>query len=187
MEKNQLREQILAKRLSLENDFILETSKAIEQKVLKSPYWPKTGRVGLYFPIKNEVRTQTLFQKALEAGLRVYFPRVEQGIQFYEVNGPEDLHKGSWSIMEPNLDCAELPDDENLDLIVVPGIVFSLTRHRVGYGRGFYDQLFAKLQPKTLTVGLAYDFQVIELLAVDTWDKSLTAVVTEKNFYTHDP
>jgi 5-formyltetrahydrofolate cyclo-ligase len=124
--------------------------------------------------------TQTLFQKALESGLHVYFPRVEQGIKFYEVNGPEDLEKGSWSIPEPKIHCRELVADAKFDLLVVPGIVFNKDCFRIGYGRGFYDKFFSSLAVEVPTVSLAYDFQVVDFFEQDVWDKPVKAVITEK-------
>jgi len=143
--KEQVRKVMLEKRLSLSQEDVEEFSKIIQNHCLKSPMWPKTGRVGLYAPVKNEVMTQTIFQKALEAGLHVYFPRVEQGIRFYEVNGPDDLQRGSWSIPEPMKHCNVRKKDHHFDLLIVPGIAFTKDCYRIGYGRGFYDKFIAKL------------------------------------------
>ncbi len=165
-------------------EMVADLSKNIQEKLIKSPYWPKSGRIGLYAPVKNEVLTQKIFQVALESGLHVYFPRVEQGISLYEVNGPEDLQRGSWSIPEPGIECTELAADEALDLLVIPGIVFTKTCCRVGYGRGFYDKYIASFEKPITAVGLAYDFQIVDDVTLDTWDQPITAVLTEKNIYT---
>lgn len=183
MNKNDLREKILNERLALSAEVIQSLSQTIQDKLVKSQFWPTQGSVGLYFPVRNEVMTQSLFQKALEQGLHVYFPRVEQGIKFYEVNGPEDLEKGSWSISEPKIHCSELEPDMKLDLLVVPGIVFSKSCYRVGYGRGFYDKFFSGLLEEVPTVSLAYDFQVVESIEQDIWDRPVKVVMTEKKIY----
>jgi len=184
--KDEIRQHILEKRLGLEDEARVELSKVIQHKVLKSSFWPASGRVGLYSPVKNEVRTHTLFQQALEAGLHVYFPRVEKGIDLYEVNGPEDMHRGSWSILEPNRECPKLALDQTLDLLIVPGIAFAKSCYRLGYGKGFYDEYFSRLTQQVPTIGLAYDFQIVETFPLEDWDHSLTGVMTEKNFYTRE-
>jgi len=177
---------MLEKRLSLSQEDVEEFSKIIQNHCLKSPMWPKTGRVGLYAPVKNEVMTQTIFQKALEAGLHVYFPRVEQGIRFYEVNGPDDLQRGSWSIPEPMKHCNVRKKDHHFDLLIVPGIAFTKDCYRIGYGRGFYDKFIAKLIRDSPTVSLSYDFQVLESFPLEDWDEPLSGIITEKNFYTRE-
>lgn len=184
MTKDEHRQLILEKRLAMSAQAIEELSQSIQERLLKSNFWPKTGRVGLYSPVKNEVMTQALFQKALESGLHVYFPRVEQGIQFYEVNGPEDLQRGSWSIPEPKMSCAPLAIDQNFDLLVVPGLVFTKDCYRLGYGRGFYDKYIANLSYKAKTIAMAYDFQIVDYFTIDEWDQPLMGVMTEKHFFT---
>jgi len=184
--KDIVRQNILKLRETLSSEKVSKLSQKIQDRVFKANFWPKSGRVGLYAPVRNEVMTQSIFQKALESGLHVYFPRVEQGIQFYEVNGPEDLQKGSWSILEPKKDCVALSPTEKLDLLIVPGIAFTKMGHRIGYGRGFYDKYISDLAQNIPVVGIAYDFQVIENFPLDDWDQPLTGVMTEKSFYTRE-
>lgn len=183
MTKEQIRQETLNKRLALSEGFVREASAHIQDDVLRSPFWPKHGRVGLYSPIKNEVQTNILLQKALESGLHVYFPRVEQGIHFYEVNGLDDLERGSWNIFEPKLDCEELAEDTDLDLIIVPGVVFSKKCFRIGYGRGYYDKFFSRLDRQITSVGLGFEMQIVDAIPATEWDQPLTAVVTEKGVY----
>jgi 5-formyltetrahydrofolate cyclo-ligase len=184
--KNDIRQDILNKRLSIPQDKVIEISSIIQDRILRSPFWPKTGRIALYYPIKNEVMTQTIFQKALEQGLKVFFPRVEKGINFYEVNGPDDLQKGSYGISEPKISCPELQAEENLDLFIVPGIAFTQKCYRIGYGKGFYDSFITDNDIKTPTIGLSYEFQIIEAFPVSDWDQPLQGIMTDKNFYSQD-
>lgn len=183
MDKQSLRLSLLEERLSLSLQQVQDFSKSIQERLMKSAFWPKAGKIGLYASVKNEVLTADLFQKALECGLHVYFPRVEQGIHFYEVNGPDDLQRGSWSIPEPKQGCLPL-EDETLDLLVLPGLGFSQNGHRLGYGKGFYDHyIFNQKNRPTFCVGLAYQFQLIENLPHETHDQPMDAVLTEKNTY----
>lgn len=184
MTKNVLRKDILKKRSQMEYGYVQELSTKIQDSLLQSDLWPQTGRVGLYASIKNEVFTFRLFQYSLEQGLHVYFPRVEQGIAFYEVNGPEDLRRGAWGIPEPNKNCRHIPADESLDLLVVPGVAFTKEGCRLGYGQGFYDRYLE--DKKLITVGLAYEFQLVPELPCDEWDKKLDAIITEKHIYKND-
>ncbi|MCP5464348.1 MAG: 5-formyltetrahydrofolate cyclo-ligase [Deltaproteobacteria bacterium] len=183
MNKDQLRSQFLDRRLSLSKEEVNQQSEIIQERLLRSSLWPKSGRVALYSAVKNEVKTGTLFQAALEQGLHVYFPRVEQGIAYYEVNGPEDLQKGSWSVLEPKMECDSLPEEAQFDLLVCPGIVLSKTGHRIGYGRGFYDRFIENLPETTPVIALGYDFQVVDEIPNDSWDHSLHGIMTEKNLY----
>lgn len=181
-EKKNLRRGVLEKRLRLAPARVRELSEIIEERLLKTSFWPESGHVGLYSSIQNEVETITIFQQAIEKGLHVYFPRVEGGIWYYEVNGPEDLQRGAWGVLEPVMDCEPLPDDASLDLLIVPGVVFSEDCFRVGYGRGLYDK-FLPRAPMKMAMGLAYELQMVKSFPTDPWDVRLDAVVTERCTY----
>lgn len=179
--KKELRESILAKRLALTPEAATALSQNIQERLVGTPLWKQSEWVALYSAVKNEVDTRLLFMKALEAGKSVYFPRVEQGIQFYEVTTPDDLQKGAWGILEPKHECPMLPEKEAGGLIVIPGVAFDQRGHRLGYGRGFYDNLLGKME--TPTVGLAYEFQVLPELPAEAWDKRVKNLITEKKEY----
>ena len=181
MTKDEIRKKLLHERLSLTPEWVRENSDIIQEHLIKSPLWPQKGRIGIYSSIKNEVQTHRLFQTALEQGLHVYFPRVEQGLCFYEVNGPEELQRGAWAIPEPQKHCQGLGDDEKFELIVVPGVVFTRDCRRIGYGRGFYDRVITEISMRSLA--LAFDFQVLDNFPDDTWDKRIDGVLTEKRLY----
>ncbi len=180
-QKKIIRQEILARRLALSAEEVNNLSVQIENRILKNPVWKKSEKIGLYSSVKNEVETNLLFMKALEEGMSVYFPRVEQGIRFYEIRDPGDLEKGAWGILEPKHDCAPLLSDQKLDLLMVPGIAFDKKGYRLGYGRGFYDHVLEEYHD--VSVGLAYEFQVKDELPLDVWDKKVARVVTEKNDY----
>lgn len=148
---------------------------------MSSAFWKVLKSVGLYSASKNEVETNRLFLDSLERGISVYFPRVEQGIRFYEVSDPEELQKGAWGIMEPKHSCPPLPGDQSLDLLLVPGVAFDQSGYRLGYGKAFYDQVLALYYPNT--IGLAYEFQLVHELPVEKWDRTVSRVVTEKKVY----
>lgn len=182
MQKDEIRNTILQKRLQMNEKSVLDLSKSIQEEIIKSKFWPQKGRIGLYSPVKNEVHTHLLFQRALESGLRVYFPRVEQGIQYYEVNGPDDLVRGSWSIPEPQMSCEPMPAEQTFDLLIVPGVAFTKDGFRVGYGRGFYDRFISGLSARVPVLALAYDFQIVDQIPSDEWDQPIHGVVSEKRW-----
>lgn len=180
-QKNRLRQSILEKRLSLTEENVLSISQKIQERLLASPFWIGKERIGLYSAIKNEIQTRLLFMRGLEEGISIYFPRVEQGIKFYEVKEPSDLQKGAWGILEPKDECPPLLKDESLGLLVVPGLVFDRQGHRLGYGKGFYDAVLEQFPTQTL--GLSYDFQIVDELPVEPWDRKVRRVLTEKKLY----
>ena len=68
----------------------------------------------------------------------------------------------------------------DIDLIIVPGVVFDREGNRIGYGRGYYDR-FLKLYPRVRKISLAYEFQILDRLEVEEHDEKIDVIVTKNN------
>lgn len=68
---------------------------------------------------------------------------------------------------------------DKLDMIICPLVAIDKQGNRMGMGGGFYDRTFA-YAPQVLKVGYCYDFQVVETLKVNPWDKKVAMVITDK-------
>ena len=51
-------------------------------------------------------------------------------------------------------------------MVVVPGVAFDKKNNRLGRGKGYYDRFLKMLPFSTPTIGLAFDFQIVENLPV---------------------
>ena len=180
-DKNQLRQTLLEQRQALLSEQIHIASQRIQHRLVSQDFWGRAENVGLYFPMKNEVDTSFLLQQGLESGKSIYYPRVEQGLVFSEINSLTDLVRGAFGLMEPQHTCPILKANENLDLILVPGIGFDTQGFRIGYGKGFYDRYLS--HKKNFAVGLAYEFQIISEIIPDPWDQKVQFLITEKQTY----
>ena len=60
----------------------------------------------------------------------------------------------------------------------MPGLAFTRTGNRIGYGGGFYDRFLIKTN--AVSIGLAFDKQVINKLPHNKDDSILDYIVTEK-------
>ncbi len=64
-----------------------------------------------------------------------------------------------------------------MELIVVPGVAFDRRGNRIGRGKGFYDRLLT--ETKATTVGVGYDFQLVDDIDSEPHDVVMDLVVTE--------
>ncbi|MDR3147445.1 MAG: 5-formyltetrahydrofolate cyclo-ligase, partial [Treponema sp.] len=111
----------------------------------KSPLWPRYGAVFLFLSLPTEIDTRPLLEAALEAGKRVFAPRVESrgGMKFYRVLSPGPGEPGPFGIREPPPLEAPGPADFPA-LILVPGLAFDARGRRLGRGGGYYDRFLAE-------------------------------------------
>ena len=71
------------------------------------------------------------------------------------------------------------------NIILVPLLAFDNRKHRIGYGKGFYDKFLSKyfkINKKILTIGIAFSFQKHHNLPINSKDIKLDYVLTEKGF-----
>lgn len=125
------------------------------EKVL--PLLTESGYVLSFCSTKGEIGTADLNEALRD---RLALPKVEgDELHLYSVIDLKQLKRGPFDLHEPNpKTCGLLPDDE-IAYILVPGLAFDHERHRLGYGKGFYDRLLKRL-PNVTSIGLGYREQL---------------------------
>ena len=72
-------------------------------------------------------------------------------------------------------------DLAELDVIVVPALAIDPSGHRIGYGAGYYARALARTRASlTLSIGVAYDFQLVSEVPVTAGDVAVYLVVTDR-------
>jgi 5-formyltetrahydrofolate cyclo-ligase len=137
--------------------------------------------VALYAPAHNEIDTTEILAVAFAVGKRVLYPAVcDDRMVFRQVQGVECLSAGCFGILEPCPTGNDHQADEP-DLIVVPGVAFDLSGHRIGYGKGFYDRFLHHPARTAHLVGLCHGFQLIEgAIPAEVHDIRMELIVTEQ-------
>lgn len=147
--------------------------------VLSMDEYKDAKSVFLYISVGKEVSTDVLVRKALEDGKHVYIPQC-MGNGIMHAARLEDLSRlvdGMYGI--PTVEsgnCVIEPDA--LDFILVPGVCFDITGHRLGRGGGYYDRYLAQ-NIRAYTVGVCRNAQLLESMQVDEHDRGVDAVVTQ--------
>ncbi|MBI5379884.1 MAG: 5-formyltetrahydrofolate cyclo-ligase [Nitrospirae bacterium] len=182
--KPALRRRLLARRDRIAAPERAARSGRILRRLLALPEYRRARWVGLYCAFRSEVATATLLRRALREGKRVAVPMTiwrGRSLVFSEVRDPErDLIPGTQGIPEPRPDALRPVAVEALDLLIVPGVGFDLSGHRLGYGMGFYDRLFHRLPGRVPRVALAFECQVMTALPAGKQDQPVDVIVTEE-------
>lgn len=185
-EKKELRERFLKKRDSLENDEVVTMSAKVFNNLMHSSEFISANTILFYYAHKNEVDLLRGMRFALAHNQRVLLPRIDdrdEKIKLYlhEVRNLEyELERGRYGIMQPREECAEVSVDE-VDVFLIPGIVFDVSGRRLGYGYGYYDRLLARVaRGKQCVIGVAYQWQVLEKIHGEEHDVQVDFILTEK-------
>lgn len=179
MEKKIIRNNILKKRLSLSEEEVFKYSKIILDTLEQSKFFKNSKNIAMYYPFKKEVDLLPLFYK-YKTQKNFLFPKIENNnMNFHEVSSINDFVKGNFGIMEPK----NSPFEEKIDLFLIPGIAFSPTLYRIGYGGGFYDKFIQKIYYNTILCGISFDIQILKNLPIEKHDQKLNVVITNKEVY----
>ena len=128
--------------------------------------------------------TGAIVRHAWKSGKNVLIPITADGFHkpFFALFRKGDLLKKTpFGPLEPFLR-SDPYNMRKVDLVVVPGLGFDDTGHRLGYGGGVYDRLLVKT-PKARHVGLFFSAQRIHAVPRGRHDRALSAIVTENGIF----
>ena len=131
-------------------------------------------RIGAFWPIGSEIDLRSAVSGHPDWSW--FFPRVTSTLPPRLAWGTEPLEKGPWGLMEPALAPHFLPP---VHLLLVPGLAFDDDGHRIGYGRGFYDALLARLSEDVFTVGVGFEAQMHLPVPVEPHDWPVMGLLSE--------
>ena len=178
MSKQHLRSGLLAQRLALPTTLCTEASIKAQKRVVALKAFQRAKTIVLYASKDNEVRTNLLFDVALKANKTILFPKVEHDVLHYGViTDQTDLVTGRYGILEPPI--ATVVTLHGVDLIIVPGVAFDQTGHRLGFGKGYYDRALTKKPAQTILIGLCHNFQLVDTLPHEAHDIPMDIIVTD--------
>jgi 5-formyltetrahydrofolate cyclo-ligase len=181
--KKQLRERILSLLRNQKEEDRLAKSEAISHKLFADKGFQQSQAVLFYASFDGEVDTFAMIRKALDIGKRICLPKVVRRqnriLPIRVENLDHDLKRGTYGIYEPKLRKEAVLSPDALDTVIVPGLAFDQHNHRLGRGGGYYDRFLAMLNLQIRTIGLAFDFQIIDQLpGKESHDQPVSCVLT---------
>lgn len=179
--KNEMRREMLKKRNSMPLEDRAEKNRIIREKIVSLDKWKKADTVFTYIDMGSEVNTTELISKAWSENKKVCVPIAKKNrlMYFVEITSFDGMKRSSLGVMEPEAGIEKAVVPKKDDLIIVPGSMFDLNKNRCGYGGGYYDTYGEKYQLEN-TVGVCYDFQLLDEIPTEKFDRKLNMIITEK-------
>lgn len=182
-EKKRIRKTVLALRDGMPSAILEKKSSRIMKFLFAADEYRMADVILTYVNYQSEVITKSLIERALADGRQVFAPKVTGNeMDFYRIAGMENLTKGYRGIREP--DGGEIfSRDAGYVLMVMPGVVFDKNRHRIGYGKGFYDRYLERLTDADInmhTAALCYECQMLSEIPYEMHDRKPDMIITEE-------
>ena len=181
-QKKEIRKAIRGIKKEMGEALLLEKSLAVQHNLFKEVDFSPYRTILLYYALPDEVNTNMLLSSLsnhLGGDKRIILPVVSGEILILKEYIPNEVANGYMNILEPQE--GESIDPSEIEIAVIPGIAFDSKCNRMGRGKGFYDKLLPHMECRT--IGLGFDFQIVESIPCETFDKPLDMVITESTCY----
>ena len=181
--KAQLRKRMKAIRDGISPELRKSKNEQIVNALLRENWYADAKIICVYAAITSEVDLRDFCQRAWKDGKKLYFPKVfGEEMEFYEVDDFICLKEGCFHVMEPDLenyDLKKYEDQPEPVHILVPGVAFSATSYRLGYGKGYYDR-YLSMHPSLIPVGICYSEQRESEIPTDIHDIRMKKIITDE-------
>ena len=183
MDKKDLRYQILKKREMIATEEIIKRSNLLFEKIIDMDIFYKSECIMIYVSFEKEIHTHPFIKYCLKIGKKVVTPICDTSTNTLILGQtnkfPEEFKLTKYGILEldPSM-VAHIPEEE-LDIIISPGLAFTEKGERLGYGGGYYDRLFEKISTKTVTIAPILKEFVVDAIPTESFDKRVDYLVTD--------
>jgi 5-formyltetrahydrofolate cyclo-ligase len=176
-EKKRIRKNMIELRQKMSESTRMIYSNSIAGKIEKMELFFAAKHILLYWSMKDEVYTHDFVQK-WKNRKKIILPVIAQGgLKLRQYTGEWKKFKtAKFTILEPAGIDFFSPD--LIDLAIVPGLAFDSKNNRLGYGKGYYDKLLAKM--KTYKIGVCFDFQILDNIPHTKHDVKMDTVLTNQ-------
>lgn len=137
--------------------------------------FPPGSKVAIFAGLPNEPQLLDLIKVRPE--VEWHLPKVigPGKMDFIRVQGTGELSPGTFGILEPESGAKA----RRLDIIVCPGIAFTLEGKRLGQGGGFYDRAILQF-PDAKLLGVGFQCQMVDRLFVEQHDRLMDQVIRSR-------
>ena len=182
MRKKILRGEILEKRKLLTEKEHNSYSNSIINSIYETDFYKNAKTIMCFISFGDEVDTHRFIKDSIARGKRIVVPITfpeNRELKVSDLRSFDELEAGFYNILTPKEEYIRFIDPQEIDLVIVPGVVFDRSGYRVGYGGGYYDRFLAKL-PNVAKLAIAFHLQLIDEVPKEHFDIPVDYIHTEK-------
>jgi len=182
--KGDIRNRLTNKIHSMSENELLEKANSIENRLFDFANFLESNIALLYLNKSSEVISGDIVKRSFGYNRIIVLPAYDtekHELRLFKVEDiDKDLVSGQRDVLEPDqARCKSVPV-ESVDIAVIPGIAFDEKGGRIGTGDGYYDRFIPTLSATTRKVALAYEDQVVSQVPMESHDKHVDIIITEK-------
>jgi len=189
MIKSQLRKYYLSKRKAISAEEISIKSQQIADLFFQNFDLLKVNILHIFLPIikHNEINTWLIIKylKQNFSKINIIVPKIapENSELENHLFDEKNLIENHWGILEPSRENQTKILPEQIDLVIIPLLIFDKIGNRVGYGKGFYDRFLQQCKPATLKIGVCLEEPVELIEDINEFDIKMDFCITHNKIY----
>ncbi len=179
--KQMLRTNMKSRLKEMTNKEKVELDDRILENLFTYDPYKEAETIGLTVAMKNEVNTKKVIEHSWSVGKKVAVPKChpeDKSMTFRYLNSWDELETVYFGLKEPKPELTKACEPKNIQLLVIPGLLFDENGYRIGFGGGYYDRFLQQYENQT--VSLAYSIQLVEKLPVEPFDLPVETLITDK-------
>jgi len=180
VDKTTLRNEVREALANMSATTYRDQSFAVAKKVLQEPYIIEANTIGITISNKPELDTIHLIEALWQLGKKVAVPKCNaktREMSFYAIESFAQLETVYMHLREPIPTECEFVDANEMDIILVPGVVFDIKGYRIGFGGGYYDRYVLNYKKGKL-MSLLFDEQLYEQVPIENHDCPVDFIFT---------
>lgn len=182
--KDEIRDKIGKTLAALAESEVEEKTRRIENRLFEFANFLEANIVLLYINSTSEVNSWNILKRCFDYKKIVILPAFDATkyqMKLMKVDNLDtDLILGPRDILEPDSSRCNIVPIECIDIAIIPGVAFDEKGGRIGSGDGYYDRLIPQLSITTRKVALAFENQIIPLVHMESHNKYVDIIITEK-------
>ncbi|WP_027108946.1 5-formyltetrahydrofolate cyclo-ligase [Lacticigenium naphthae] len=181
MKKNECRKQMMKRLTSMTREEREEIETSIHRNLFSSSLWKNAKVIGVTISNNGEWDTHRIIRQGWIEGKKVAVPKTvpqSKKLEFYLIEDFSQTEKGFYQLIEPLPEKTEKISKQNIDLLIVPGVIYNSSGYRIGFGGGYYDRFLMDF-PQT-TVSLLSVHQLNEKIPIEAHDIPVDYLILEE-------
>ena len=179
MSKQIYRQETIRMLMNMNQRIRQQKLQLIYNNLFKLQEWKAAQCIGITISHKPELDTDKIIEQAIKENKIVVVPKSnarEKTMEFKRMYSEADLEPGYANLLEPK-ETLQTYNKQQIDLLIVPGVVYRHDGYRIGFGGGFYDRFLVDY--KGATVSIAFEEQMNDQFTINKYDIPVQMIIKE--------
>ncbi|MCF6408475.1 5-formyltetrahydrofolate cyclo-ligase [Pseudalkalibacillus salsuginis] len=177
-EKSELRKSTQIKLSALSKSVKEINEEKVRERLFQLEIWNMATTIGVTVSRGNEFNTYPIIEKAWEQKKTVAVPKCnsnDHSMDFRKLTSFDHLEIVYFGLKEPIVSKTVRVEPVEIDLLVVPGLLYDLNGYRIGFGGGYFDRYLKRYNGATIS--LLHPVQMTARVPTEPFDQPVDRLV----------